>query len=42
MPVPPVNVQCGPQKNPPRVHVEFQSLPAGSDANGLVRALEFR
>jgi tetratricopeptide (TPR) repeat protein len=42
MPVPPVKVQCGPQKNPPRVHVEFQSLPAGSDANGLVRALEFR
>jgi tetratricopeptide (TPR) repeat protein len=42
MPAPPVNLGCGPQKNPQHLHVEFQPLPAGSDANGLVRALEFR
>ncbi|HXA52520.1 MAG TPA: hypothetical protein VNV86_19525, partial [Candidatus Acidoferrum sp.] len=37
-----VNLPCGPQKNPLRLRVEFQPLPAGSDANGLVRSLEFR
>jgi Flp pilus assembly protein TadD len=40
--LPSVNLPCGPQKNPRRLRVEFQPLPAGSDANGLVRALEFR
>ncbi len=35
-------LECGPQKNPPRVRIEYQSLPEASGVTGLVRALEFR
>src|SRR5258706_2934960 len=37
-----VNLTCGPQNNPVRLRVEYQPLPAGADANGLVRSLEVR
>lgn len=38
----PVDMQCGPQKPPHRLRIEYQALPAQSDAAGLVRSLEFQ
>jgi tetratricopeptide (TPR) repeat protein len=38
----PVDLSCGPQKPPRTVRIEYQTLPAPSDAAGLVRSLEFR
>ena len=36
-----VDMQCGAQKPPRRVRIEYQPLPAPSDTAGLIRSLEF-
>jgi hypothetical protein len=38
----PVDLQCGPQKQPPHVRIEYQAMPGQSGADGLVRSLEFK
>jgi hypothetical protein len=38
----PVDLQCGPQKPPRGLRIEFQAVPGQSDAAGLVRSLEFK
>ena len=37
-----VDLPCGPQKNPPRVRIEYQPLPPTSEVAGLIRSLEFQ
>ena len=38
----PVDLQCGPQKPPRALRIEFQAVPGQPDAAGLVRSLEFK
>jgi hypothetical protein len=35
-------MQCGPQKPPSAVRIEYQELPAADGVAGLVRALDFK
>ena len=37
-----IELECGPQKSPARVRLEYQALPDASGADGLVRSIEFR
>jgi tetratricopeptide (TPR) repeat protein len=38
----PIDLQCGPQKPPRPVRIEYQPSPAASGTAGIVRALEFK
>jgi hypothetical protein len=38
----PVDLQCGPQKPPRAVRVEYQAVPGQPDGEGQVRSLEFQ
>ena len=38
----PVDLDCGPQKPPHAVRIEYQASPGQPDAAGLVRSLEFK
>jgi hypothetical protein len=37
-----MQLQCGPQKNPAALRIEYQAMPGGTDVAGLVRSLEFK
>jgi hypothetical protein len=37
-----IRMQCGPQKPPSAVRIEYQELPAADGVAGLVRALDFK
>ena len=38
----PVDLQCGPQKPPRALRIEYEALPGQPDAAGQVRSLEFK
>ena len=38
----PVDLQCGPQKPPRAVRIEYQAVPGQPGPAGLVRSLEFK
>ena len=37
-----IDLQCGPQKPPRALRIEYQALPSMAGVAGLVRTLEFR